>query len=260
VQPAQAAVVPGQLRTFDSRQVIVVTSSSWTISYAKLQTWERRSDGAWIKPFGEMSARIGRNGFILGTSRKQNSGTTPAGNYRIRKTFGQSSNPGTKMPYRNADSDDYWVYDPRDPKTYNILQPYQSPYAYWRTAEAERLAAYSTQYKYAAIISYNLPAKRALGPGGKGAPHDNSGRCDQGRRDLPPRQRIWGYGRVCVLGRVFDAEGVEVVGPCHAASHDHGTKQHRDRAVDTSSRWRSHVLGEGQVNPVQAILAARAAS
>ena len=136
----------------------MVTSSSWTTSYAKLQTWERRSDGAWIKPFGEMSARIGRNGFILGTSRKQNSGTTPAGNYRIRKTFGQSSNPGTKMPYRNADSNDYWVYDPRDPKTYNILQPYQSPYAYWRTAEAERLAAYSTQYKYAAIISYNLPA------------------------------------------------------------------------------------------------------
>jgi len=158
VQPAQAAVVPGRLRTFDSRQVIVVTSSSWTTSYAKLQTWERRSDGAWIKPFGEMSARIGRNGFILGTSRKQNSGTTPAGNYRIRKTFGQSSNPGTKMPYRNADSNDYWVYDPRDPKTYNVLQPYQSPYAYWRTAEAERLAAYSTQYKYAAIISYSLPA------------------------------------------------------------------------------------------------------
>ena len=161
VQPAQAAVVPAQLRTFDSRQVIVVTSSSWTTSYAKLQTWEKRSDGVWIKPFGEMSARIGRNGFILGTSRKQNSGTTPAGNYRIKMTFGQSSNPGTKMPYRNVDADDYWVYDPRDPKTYNILQPYHSPYAYWRTSEAERLATYSTQYKYAAIISYNLPANVA---------------------------------------------------------------------------------------------------
>jgi len=61
------------------------------------------------------------------------------------------------MPYRDVDSDDYWVYDPRDPKTYNILQSYHSPYAYWRTAEAERLAAYGTQYKYAAIISYNLP-------------------------------------------------------------------------------------------------------
>ena len=157
VQPAQAAISPAQLRVFDSRQVLVVTSTSWTTSYAKLQTWEKRSDGVWIKPFGEMTARIGRNGFVLHASRKQNTGTTPAGNYRIKNTFGQAANPGTKMPYRDVDSNDYWAYDPRDPKTYNILEPYHSPYAYWRTTEAERLAAYSTQYKYAAIIAYNLP-------------------------------------------------------------------------------------------------------
>jgi L,D-peptidoglycan transpeptidase YkuD (ErfK/YbiS/YcfS/YnhG family) len=157
VIPAQA-VTPAQLNIRDAQQVIIVTSTSWTTSYAKLQTWEKRSDGTWVKPFGEMSARIGRNGFASHPTRLQNSGTTPSGNYRIKHTFGQATNPGTRMPYRDVDSNDYWVYDPEDPYTYNILEPYHSPYARWRTTEAERLAAYPTQYKYAAIISYNLPA------------------------------------------------------------------------------------------------------
>jgi hypothetical protein len=71
VQPAQAAVVPTQLRTYDASQIVVLTSSSWSTLYAKLQTWEKGSDGVWRKPFGEMSARIGRNGFVLGTSRNR---------------------------------------------------------------------------------------------------------------------------------------------------------------------------------------------
>lgn len=153
-----AEVLPTQLSVGDSTQVLIVTSSSWSTSYATLQTWQKNSSGTWTKPFGAMRARIGHKGFKRDADRKQNSGTTPAGNYRITKTFGQSGDPGTKMSYRNVDSNDYWVYDPRDPKTYNILEPYRTSGSVWRTGEAERLAAYSTQYKYAAIISYNLPS------------------------------------------------------------------------------------------------------
>jgi L,D-peptidoglycan transpeptidase YkuD (ErfK/YbiS/YcfS/YnhG family) len=156
--PAQAAVTPTQLNVGSSSQVLVVTSTSWTTSYAKLQTWEKRADGTWFKPFGEMQTRIGRNGFKPTLSGNRTVARPRRGNYRITRTFGQSGNPATKMAHRNVDSNDYWVYDPRDPKTYNILQPYHSSSAYWRTSEAERLAAHSTQYKYAAIINYNLPS------------------------------------------------------------------------------------------------------
>lgn len=155
---AQAAeVTPARLNVGASRQVMVVTSSSWRTSYATLQTWQKNSDGTWTKPFGAMRARIGYNGFKLDAERRQNSGTTPAGNYLIRKTFGVSANPGTTMPYRDFDATDYWVYDPRDPKTYNILEPYRTSDSDWRTMEAERLADYRKQYEYAAIIGYNLP-------------------------------------------------------------------------------------------------------
>jgi L,D-peptidoglycan transpeptidase YkuD (ErfK/YbiS/YcfS/YnhG family) len=151
-------ITPTVVNTHDARQVIIVTSSEWSTSYATLQTWQRGPDGRWTKPFGVMRARIGYNGFHLGSTRRQNTGTTPAGNYRIKKTFGQHGNPGTKMPYRNVDSTDYWVYDPRDPATYNVLEPSRSTHAKWRTSEAEHLGSYPTQYKYAAIVSFNLPA------------------------------------------------------------------------------------------------------
>jgi L,D-peptidoglycan transpeptidase YkuD (ErfK/YbiS/YcfS/YnhG family) len=155
---AQAAeITPAQLSVGASTQVIVVTSSGWRATHATLQTWQRNRDGTWVKPFGSMSARIGYNGFKLDAERRQNSGTTPAGNYRIRATFGVSDNPGTKMPYRDFDANDYWVYDPRDPKTYNILEPYRTSGSDWRTKEAERLADLRRQYRYAAVIGYNLP-------------------------------------------------------------------------------------------------------
>ena len=153
-----AEVTPAQLAVGDSTQVMIVTSSSWSTSYATLQTWQKNSAGAWTKPFGSMRARLGYNGFKLDADRRQNSGTTPAGNYLIKKTFGVSANPGTKMPYRDFDATDYWVYDPRDPKTYNILEPYRTSGSDWRTKEAERLADFRGQYKYAAIIGYNLPS------------------------------------------------------------------------------------------------------
>lgn len=152
-----AEVTPARLEVGVSRQVLVVTSSSWSTSYATLQTWQKNSDGTWTKPFGVMRARIGANGFKPDAERRQNSGTTPAGNYLITRTFGVSANPGTKMAYRDFDATDYWVYDPRDPKTYNILQPYRTSDSDWRAREAERLADYRTQYRYAAIIGYNLP-------------------------------------------------------------------------------------------------------
>jgi hypothetical protein len=204
----------------------VVTSSSWTTPYAKLQTWEARSHGAWIKPFGEMSARIGRNGFnsrhISEAELRHDPGSELPDPENVRPVE-QSRH---KDAVSNADSNDYWVCDPREPKTYNVLQPYQSP---TRTGALLRLNV-SPLIPRSTNTPRSSPTtcpQTCTGTRRQGAPHDNSGRCDQGRRDLPPCQRTWGYGRVCVLGRVFDAEGVEVVGPCQAASHDHGPKQHR---------------------------------
>ena len=71
-----AEVTPARLDVGESRQVVVVMSSSWSTSYATLQTWQKNSDGTRTKPFGAMRARIGSNGFKRDVERRQNSGTT----------------------------------------------------------------------------------------------------------------------------------------------------------------------------------------
>ncbi len=165
---ADAAVVPAYhpaklTHLSDARQVIVVSGVSRTSSSATLYTYQLGADGkTWKARFSGMPARIGYAGWAWAGQRVQDTGTTPAGTFRISATFGLKPNPGTKMSYKLADSNDYWVGDNKDAKTYNLFQPSASGKRTWRTGEAERLAAYPTQYEYAAIINFNRPAAASV--------------------------------------------------------------------------------------------------
>ncbi len=143
-----------------SRQVVTVTSSSWSTSYAKLSTWRKRKDGNWRRVIGPVPARIGYAGFALAADRLQGTGTTPAGTFRIGRGFGSNKDPGTAMPYRRFDRNDYWPGDPRDPRTYNVYQFKRASMARWRTSWAERLWDFRAEYAHAAVIRYNMPHRR----------------------------------------------------------------------------------------------------
>ncbi|HEX6921640.1 MAG TPA: L,D-transpeptidase family protein, partial [Actinomycetes bacterium] len=65
------------------------------------------------------------------------------------------------------DRDDWWVYDPRDPRTYNLWQPGRPAVASWRTSWAEDLSGYGGQYRYAVVLGFNLPAGVHRGPDGQ---------------------------------------------------------------------------------------------
>jgi L,D-peptidoglycan transpeptidase YkuD (ErfK/YbiS/YcfS/YnhG family) len=161
---AQAAAAPAYHPTrlahvSDARQLIVVTGVSRTSSYAMAYTYQLSADGrTWRAKFPPMRARNGYAGWVWAGRRIQDTGTTPMGTFRITATFGLKADPGTKMKYKRADSNDYWVGDNRDPKTYNMFQPSASSRRTWRKGEAERLAAYPKQYEYAAVINFNRPA------------------------------------------------------------------------------------------------------
>ena len=76
--------------------------------------------------------------------------------------FGSRPDPGTRLAdYRRFDGDDYWVYDPRDPRTYNVLQPQRSAHADWRRGWAERLAGVrgDREYAYGVVVGFNLPSR-----------------------------------------------------------------------------------------------------
>lgn len=149
---------PSNLRNLgNAQQVIVVTASSWSTSWATLRTYEKDSGGTWRVKFHAMRARIGGHGFAPASTRLQNSSETPAGTFSITRTFGRYGNPGTAMPYRRFDTNDWWPYDPHSPRTYNVYQSRRVAGAAWRTSWAENLWSYGGQYRYAAIVNYNMP-------------------------------------------------------------------------------------------------------
>ncbi|GIF08337.1 hypothetical protein Asi03nite_58750 [Actinoplanes siamensis] len=156
--PASAAPPAGLKNLGDARQVIVVTGRSWTSTYSTVTAFQRTDQGRWIQTFAAMPARNGYGGWAWSASRVQDTGTTPAGTFTITQAFGVLADPGTRLSYRKVDGNDYWVGDQLDPRTYNLLQPSASAKRTWRTSEAERLAAYPTQYAHAAVIDFNRPA------------------------------------------------------------------------------------------------------
>jgi L,D-peptidoglycan transpeptidase YkuD (ErfK/YbiS/YcfS/YnhG family) len=151
----------------DARQVVVVTARSWSSSHAVLRTWERLPEGGWQLRGEPVRARVGRHGFVPAEQRRQNSGTSPAGTFAVVSAFGNGSDPGTALPYRRVERNDWWTYDPRDPGSYNVLQPRRVPSSRWRTAWAEHLSAYGGQYRYVAVLDFNLPEGVHRVPGGQ---------------------------------------------------------------------------------------------
>jgi L,D-peptidoglycan transpeptidase YkuD (ErfK/YbiS/YcfS/YnhG family) len=142
----------------DARQLIVVVGSGPKSTTSRVYTYQRGATGTWTAKFPPMAGRNGYAGWVWAASRVQNTGTTPAGTFRITTGFGLKANPGTTLSYRKVDANDYWVGDNKDAKTYNLFQPSASAKRTWRTSQAEKLSAYPTQYEYAAVIDFNRPA------------------------------------------------------------------------------------------------------
>jgi L,D-peptidoglycan transpeptidase YkuD (ErfK/YbiS/YcfS/YnhG family) len=140
----------------DVRQLVTVTSDHWSSTRARMSVWRKRS-GTWQRVRGPVRVRLGWNGWVPAGKRRQNTGTTPAGSFAMRYAFGNRADPGTALRYRHVDPDDVWPYEPRDPATYNIYQPFRARTSHWRSDYQERLASYGYEYAYAVVLGFNLP-------------------------------------------------------------------------------------------------------
>lgn len=149
-------------------QVVVVTSPAWDSQRATLRRFSWRDD-RWVRDGRAVKAWVGVNGFAPWRTRLQNTGQTPAGTFEIPAAFGWGAGRGVDLPYQQITPATYWPYDPRDPRTYNVLQTRRVPGARWRDDGqwSERLADYGAAYRYGAVIGYNLPASTYLSETGE---------------------------------------------------------------------------------------------
>ncbi|WP_058308409.1 SH3 domain-containing protein [Gracilibacillus massiliensis] len=130
-----------------NNQLILVTSAGYNSIHAKIQTFERDSNGNWKRVLNT-SGYIGKNGFS--GNKTEGDGKSPTGKYTIGTSFGRSGNPGTKLPFRAISSDDVWVDDPNS-SLYNTWQSKAETEGQWNSAENMDISAYT----YGFVINYN---------------------------------------------------------------------------------------------------------
>ena len=209
-----------------ARQVVVVTSSSWSTSYATVRTYQKDSSG-WHKQFKNKDARLGTNGFAHFGKRRQDTGKTPAGTYALPRAFGSAADPGTALSYRQFDRNDWWPYDPRDPRTYNVAQYHgRSAATRWRKSWAEHLWHFHDQYAYSVVIDYNLPS--GVYRSGSQRFASSTANTARGWRHLPARERSRVHRRVRIGRPEGHAQDRPLARP-RAASGDRDGAHEGDR-------------------------------
>jgi L,D-peptidoglycan transpeptidase YkuD (ErfK/YbiS/YcfS/YnhG family) len=111
---------------------------------------------------------VGGNGIVAGERRRQGSGTTPAGTYRLTEAFGIEPDPGTRLPYLHVGPDDWWVAD-NNSRYYNSHRRgsqggFDTSLPESHVNGSERLVTHRTTYRYAVVIDFNRrPAVRYRG-------------------------------------------------------------------------------------------------
>jgi L,D-peptidoglycan transpeptidase YkuD (ErfK/YbiS/YcfS/YnhG family) len=143
-----------------SKQVVTVVAASSRSTTAKLTAWELRPTG-WTAVLGPLTARVGK----AGVGRASESSTrTPAGTFTLTEAFGRAGDPGTALPYRVVDGDDWWVSDVTSPlyNRYAQCLPRTCPFD---EAVGENLFATGPVYDQAVVIDYNRGRTPGAGSG-----------------------------------------------------------------------------------------------
>ncbi|MFF2126744.1 L,D-transpeptidase [Streptomyces olivochromogenes] len=146
----------------NARQVITVDADG---SYAQVVAWQKRGS-SWTKEFSA-AGRVGANGVVDGTTRKQGTSTTPRGTYTITEGFGIAA-ASPSLPYHRVTARDWWVEDSQS-KFYNSMHtPDGADFPLTESGErgSEHLINYPTQYAKALVINFNRwPATPGRGAG-----------------------------------------------------------------------------------------------
>jgi L,D-peptidoglycan transpeptidase YkuD (ErfK/YbiS/YcfS/YnhG family) len=147
---APQGVLPLPVNAGSSRQVVTVAAPSAGATTATLTAWQLGPAG-WTPALGPVSARIGSRG--VGQA-SESTTRTPAGTFPLTEAFGRAGNPGTALPYRLVDGDDWWVSDTASPlyNRYAECAPQTCPFD---ERAGENLAAAGAVYDQAVVIDYN---------------------------------------------------------------------------------------------------------
>lgn len=137
----------------------VVTANRTRGHHARVTFWALRG-GSWRTVMQAHDGRIGYGGLVAGHRRRQGTGTTPLGTYRLPWAFGtHRRQAGWDLGYRTIRRGDYWVQDNASRFYNRYRNKRQGGFRWWLPPgdpnSSERLTDYRTQYEYAVVMDFN---------------------------------------------------------------------------------------------------------
>jgi L,D-peptidoglycan transpeptidase YkuD (ErfK/YbiS/YcfS/YnhG family) len=163
-------------------QVITVIADSPTATTATFTAWQRTGGpwDHWKAVRGPITANVGSDG--IGQASETTS-KTPAGTWTLTEAFGIQANDGTRLPYRQVGTADWWVSDVKSPlyNTYYHCVPGTCPF---NEGAGEDLGEAGPVYNHAVVIDYN---RNPIVPGAGSAffLHISSGKPTAGCVSIP---------------------------------------------------------------------------
>lgn len=157
--------------TFQTRQLIVVTTDNWKTTQGKLSFYELDTENKWKPVLKDIAVMLGRNGMAWGEGlqsadlnkgklKQEGDGKSPAGIFKLTRLFSYS-NMETHMDHIVADSTLFCV-DDANSAYYNQLVSTPEISKDWNSAEEMRRTDH--QYKFGVVVAYNTePVKRNSG-------------------------------------------------------------------------------------------------
>lgn len=133
----------------DADQVIVVAGTGMDSAQIHASYFTKAEDGSWSEEF-YVPGYCGYNG--MAADKREGDRRTPVGTYGFTRAFGILEDPGSILPYKTLDEDDYWVDDSAS-KYYNQMVSAKTTPVTWRSAE--HLIKVNPCYNYSIALDYN---------------------------------------------------------------------------------------------------------
>lgn len=135
------------------KQLILVKAEG---NRCRIYCMERRRGGGYVRVMPAAEGYVGKTGITK--HKKEGDMKTPAGTYAIGFAFGRGKHINTRLDYRQITFKSRWCTNP-DSKVYNRWTDKR-----WEK-DCEDLWKYHSEYKYGAVIKYNMDESAKKGRG-----------------------------------------------------------------------------------------------
>jgi L,D-peptidoglycan transpeptidase YkuD (ErfK/YbiS/YcfS/YnhG family) len=132
-----------------SRQLIFATNTEASSSLVTVHLLEK-DQRAWRLAVSPFPAMIGEKGFAPIDKKREGDGKSPTGIFPLGTAFGYAPSIPTKMPYKQATDNDFWVDDVNS-DDYNKWVNGRTG-----TTSVEKMKREDDLYKHGVVVEYNM--------------------------------------------------------------------------------------------------------